>query len=110
MSDIKEISGIALWQAYCDKKSDVEAQQEELHTLHGACAVMAQENADLMKKVRHWKSNHNNVVTKLRVYTSRPDLLINKQQEEIKILEGLNALLELQLNNAISEIQKRGSR
>lgn len=44
--------------------------------------------AELEKESAHWKSNHDNVVNKLRVFTRRPDLTINKQQEEIKTLKA----------------------
>jgi len=59
--------------------------------LHGGISIFQQENIELIKKVKHWKSNHGNLVIKLRVFTSRPDLTINKQQEEIK---ALNAHIE----------------
>jgi len=66
--------------------------------------------AELEKELTHWKCNHDNVVSKLRGFTSRPDLTINRQQAEIKTLNGQVALRELSLNNAIAEIKKLKSR
>jgi len=40
-------------------------------------------------EIAHWKSNHDNVVKKLREFTARPDLKINKQQERIAELETM---------------------
>lgn len=43
--------------------------------------------SELQKLVDHWISNHGDVVKKLRHFTRRPDITINKQQEEIKALK-----------------------
>ena len=66
------------------------------------------------REIAHWKANHYNVVEKLRRFTCRPDITINKQQEEINTLkarvenaENKVVFLDHQLNNAIAEIQKR---
>jgi len=124
MNNIKDISGIALWQAYCDKKEEVEIQQDRITALEKIVAdqerrlednvrltkfvdkansELSTENNDLKAQVDHWKSNHDNVVEKLRHFTRRPDLTINKQQEEIKALkaqaEKLTTSMKLVLDN-----------
>ena len=50
----------------------IEAQKEEI--------------AELKKEVKHWKSNHDNIAKRLRDFTCRPDLNVNKLEKEIAVL------------------------
>jgi hypothetical protein len=51
---------------------------------------LEEENKELKKEVRHWKANHDNLKEKLRKYTCRPDLTINKlENEKQEMLEQL---------------------
>jgi len=63
---------------------------------------------ELQKLVDHWICNHNNVVAQLRVFTSRPDITINKQQEEIKALKAHAEELTSALTKGVSAIPLAG--
>ena len=65
-------------------KHDVIEMDYEL--LMGTIEAQKEEIAELKKEVKHWKSNHDNIAKRLRDFTCRPDLNVNKLEKEIAVL------------------------
>ena len=90
------------------------ADLDELRKGCNRCIKSQRERiTELEKESVHWKANHDNVVEKLRCFTRRPDLTINKQQEEIKALNAgvielvrTAAVMNLESQNNIDEQQQ----
>ena len=79
-------------------KHDVIEMDYEL--LMGTIEAQKEEIEELKKETKHWKANHDNITKRLRGFTCRPDLNVNKLKKEIA---------ELTINLKTKELELRQS-
>jgi len=67
----------------------------------GECTEYKKQNEELEQQVRHWKSNHDEVIRKSAVLSQRPDLPVDRlpaiqryEQQNTELKHSVNALRE----------------